>query len=115
MLKARMAHCAEGAVFAAAALAYHGRPPLLMDIRALPADQDHIVTLFRERGVKLDRFLPSYTDYLRWIALICKDRKVPLVLMTQPTLWKEKHSKEEEAARARRRQERRTFSSSDSP
>jgi hypothetical protein len=51
MLKARMAHCAEGAVFAAAALAYHGRPPLLMDIRALPADQDHIITLFRERGL----------------------------------------------------------------
>ena len=46
-----MAHCAEAAVFAAAALAYHGRPPLLMDIRALPRDQDHIVTLFRERGL----------------------------------------------------------------
>ena len=51
VLKARMAHCAEGAVFAAAALAYHGWPPLLMDIRALPADQDHIITLFRERGL----------------------------------------------------------------
>jgi hypothetical protein len=31
VLNARMAHCAEGAVFAAAVLAYHGRPPLLMD------------------------------------------------------------------------------------
>ena len=51
VVKARMAHCAEGAVFAAAALAYHGRLPLLMDIRALPADQDHIITLFRERGL----------------------------------------------------------------
>jgi hypothetical protein len=51
VLEARMAHCAEAAVFAAAALAYHGRPPLLMDIRALPRDQDHIVTLFRERGL----------------------------------------------------------------
>jgi hypothetical protein len=51
VLEARMAHCAEGAVFAAAALAYHGWPPLLMDIRALPSDQDHIVTLFRERGL----------------------------------------------------------------
>ena len=51
VLEARMAHCAEGAVFAAAALAYHGRPPLLMDIRALPSDQDHIITLFRERGL----------------------------------------------------------------
>jgi hypothetical protein len=51
VLKARMAHCAEGAIFAAAALAYHGRPPLLMDIRALPSDQDHIIALFRERGL----------------------------------------------------------------
>ncbi len=49
VLNAQMAHCAEGAVFAAAALAYHGRPPLLMDIRALPSDQDHIITLFQER------------------------------------------------------------------
>jgi hypothetical protein len=46
-----MAHCSEAAIFAAAALAYHGRPPLLMDIRALPSDQDHIITLFRERGL----------------------------------------------------------------
>ena len=51
VLQTRMAHCAEGAVFAAAALAYHSRPPLLMDIRALPSDQDHIITLFRERGL----------------------------------------------------------------
>src|SRR4029453_2637206 len=51
VLEARMAHCAEGAIFAAAALAYHGKPPLLMDIRALPSDQDHIITLFQERGL----------------------------------------------------------------
>jgi hypothetical protein len=51
VLNVRMAHCAEGAVFAAAVLAYHGRPPLLMDIRALPSDQDHIIALFREQGL----------------------------------------------------------------
>jgi hypothetical protein len=51
LLKARMAQCAEGAVFAAAALIYHGRPAWLMDIQALPSDQDHIVTLFMERGL----------------------------------------------------------------
>jgi hypothetical protein len=51
VLNARMAHCSEGAIFAAAVLAYHGRPPLLMDIRALPSDQDHIIALFRERGL----------------------------------------------------------------
>jgi hypothetical protein len=51
MLKARLAQCAEGAVFAAAALMYHGKPAWLMDIQALPSDQDHIVTLFKERGL----------------------------------------------------------------
>jgi hypothetical protein len=50
-LKARTVHCAEGAVLAAAALAYHGQPAWLMDIRALPSDQDHIVTLFKQRGL----------------------------------------------------------------
>lgn len=50
-LRSRIAHCAEGALLAAAALAYHGRPAWLLDIRALPSDQDHIVTLFRERGL----------------------------------------------------------------
>ena len=51
MLKARMAHCAEAALFAAAALMFHGRRAWLMDLRALPRDQDHVVTLFRERGL----------------------------------------------------------------
>ena len=51
MLQARMAHCAEAALFAAAALMFHGRQAWLMDLRALPRDQDHVVTLFRERGL----------------------------------------------------------------
>jgi hypothetical protein len=51
MLQARMAHCSEGAFFAAAALAYHGMGAWLMDIQALPSDHDHIVTLFKERGL----------------------------------------------------------------
>jgi len=51
VLKLRTAHCAEAAVLAVAAFIYHGKPAWLMDIRALPSDQDHIVTLFRERGL----------------------------------------------------------------
>ena len=51
MLKLRTAHCAEAAVLAVAALIYHGKPAWLMDIQALPSDQDHIVTLFKERGL----------------------------------------------------------------
>lgn len=50
MLRAGTAHCFEGALFAAAALAYHGKKPLLMDFRTLPADEDHVVALFRENG-----------------------------------------------------------------
>jgi hypothetical protein len=51
MLKARTAHCSEGAIFAAAVLAYHGEPPLLMDFQALPSDEDHVITVFKERGL----------------------------------------------------------------
>jgi hypothetical protein len=51
MLKAKLAHCAEGATFAAAALLYHGKPAWLVDMRALPTDQDHIITLFKVRGL----------------------------------------------------------------
>ncbi|MCW5690708.1 MAG: hypothetical protein KIT76_19345, partial [Pseudolabrys sp.] len=51
MLTAQVAHCAEGAVFAVAALAFHGRPSWLIDMRALPSDSDHIITVFKERGL----------------------------------------------------------------
>ena len=43
-------HCIEGALFAAAALTYHGHPPLLMDFQTLPDDEDHVVTLFKQNG-----------------------------------------------------------------
>jgi hypothetical protein len=51
MLKARVAHCSEAAVFAAAVFMFHGKHAWLMDLRALPSDHDHIVTLFKERGL----------------------------------------------------------------
>lgn len=51
VLKARCAHCAEGALFGAAVLIFHGRPVWLMDLQALPSDHDHIVALFQERGL----------------------------------------------------------------
>lgn len=40
----------EGAVFAAAVLAYHGQKPLLLDFQTLPVDEDHVVALFRQNG-----------------------------------------------------------------
>lgn len=51
MLNARTCHCSESAMFAAAVLIFHGRDAWLMDIRALPSDSDHVVTLFKERAL----------------------------------------------------------------
>src|SRR3989344_6652081 len=36
ILETKTAHCFEGALFAAAALAYHGERPLLLDFQTLP-------------------------------------------------------------------------------
>ena len=51
MIKAKTAHCFEGALFAAAALAYHGHKPLLMDLRTSRPYEDHVVALFRVNGL----------------------------------------------------------------
>ncbi len=47
----RTAHCFEGALVAAAAFAFHGQPPLLMDFRSLPDQDDHVVAPFRQNGL----------------------------------------------------------------
>src|SRR3990167_6661781 len=49
-IRAKTAHCIEGAFLAAAALAYHGHTPLLMDFQTLPDDEDHVITLFKQNG-----------------------------------------------------------------
>ena len=46
----RRAHCIEGAMLAAAAFLFHGRRPLLLDLRANPRDDDHVIAPFTERG-----------------------------------------------------------------
>jgi hypothetical protein len=50
VLKARRAHCIEGAMLAAAAFLFHGRRPLLLDLRADPTDDDHVIAPFREKN-----------------------------------------------------------------
>ncbi len=53
VLKKKKAHCAEGALFAAAVLAYHDQPALLMDLKVSPnnhKDFDHVVALFKRHG-----------------------------------------------------------------
>ena len=49
-LRERKGHCLEGALLAAAALRVNGHPPLLMDLEAVH-DDDHVIALFRERGL----------------------------------------------------------------
>lgn len=49
VLRVRRAHCMEGALLAAAALNHHGRPPLLVDLRA-HNDDDHVIAIFSEDG-----------------------------------------------------------------
>lgn len=44
------AHCMEGALLAALALSLHGHRPLLLDLKAVAGDFDHVVALFRKDG-----------------------------------------------------------------
>jgi len=50
VIREKTAHCFEGAIFAAAVLAYHGARPLLMDFQTARDDQDHVVALFTKNG-----------------------------------------------------------------
>jgi hypothetical protein len=50
IIKARTAHCFEGALFAAAALRFLGYPPLIVDLAA-HNDDDHVIAVFRENGL----------------------------------------------------------------
>lgn len=49
-LKARTAHCFEGALIAALALWMQGKRPLLLDLKSSGGDTDHVVTLFERDG-----------------------------------------------------------------
>jgi len=49
VLRDRVAHCIEGALFAAAALRCLGYPPVIVDLEAV-RDDDHVIAIFKERG-----------------------------------------------------------------
>ena len=51
VIQAQRAHCLDGAIFAAAALEELGDPPLVIDLRANLEDDDHVVAVFRRRGL----------------------------------------------------------------
>ena len=47
VLRDRLAHCAEGAFLAAAALRVQGHPPLIVDLEAV-RDDDHLLAVFKQ-------------------------------------------------------------------
>ena len=50
VLKEKSAHCFEGALFACAALLFHGKDAYLLDLKVgTPKDDHHVVALFREK------------------------------------------------------------------
>ncbi len=49
VLRERVAHCLEGALFAAAALRAQGFPPLVVDLEAV-RDDDHVLAVYRQHG-----------------------------------------------------------------
>ena len=50
VMRTGRAQCMEGAMFAAAALRFHGHTPMVMDLTATNADADHVVALFKVDG-----------------------------------------------------------------
>lgn len=52
VIKNRTAHCAEGAIFAAAVLEYRGYKPLILDLRSTvkPYDYDHVIAVYKKDG-----------------------------------------------------------------
>lgn len=50
VLRHKRAHCIEGALLAACALALHGEPALVMHLDCAPHDNPHVLALFRRRG-----------------------------------------------------------------
>ena len=50
VIRNQKAHCIEGAMLAAAALAYHGATPFLMDFQTALPDDDHVIAVFTQGG-----------------------------------------------------------------
>src|SRR3989344_329754 len=48
VLKNKTAHCFEGALFAASALLYNGKPAIILDLVTEHNDDSHVVALFKE-------------------------------------------------------------------
>jgi len=50
VMRDRKAHCFDGALFAAAALRFHGHPPLIIELLPNKRDDDHLLAVFKQFG-----------------------------------------------------------------
>lgn len=51
VIKKNIAHCFDGAMFAAAAIEFNGGQPLIIDLRATDEDDDHILAVYKKNGL----------------------------------------------------------------
>jgi hypothetical protein len=76
---------------AAAALAYHGRPALLMDLQASDDDEDHVVALFKENGL-WGAISKTNHAQLRWRDAVYKtERELALSYFNEYFLFEDYH------------------------
>lgn len=91
VLQHKKAHCIEAAIVAAAAVAFHGRPALLMDLQASDDDEDHVVALFKENGL-WGAISKSNHPQLRWRDAIYKtERELALSYFNEYFLFDTTH------------------------
>lgn len=50
VMKEKKAHCMEGALFASACLSLQKRKPLILSLKVIPSDYDHVIALYKENG-----------------------------------------------------------------
>ncbi len=93
VLSLKKAHCMEGAVLGAALLAYHGRPPLLIDFQTTSNDEDHVLAVFKERGL-WGALSKTNHPVLRWRDPIYKSpRELAMSYAHEYFLWNKKDGK----------------------
>ncbi|NTV22921.1 MAG: hypothetical protein HGA85_00910 [Nanoarchaeota archaeon] len=73
VVKDQLAHCFEGAIFAAAALKFMGEKPLIMNLIA-HNDDDHVITVFRRKGF-WGAIAKSNTTTLRYREAVYKTKR----------------------------------------
>src|SRR5258706_5662234 len=64
-LASRKIHCLDGAILSAAALWSHGHKPLLLDLKTIKNDKDHVVALFK-KGVHWGAISATSHSVLRY-------------------------------------------------